>query len=66
MAKAQRKGKAWHMPATGYGDWGKTWCGRTMKGLNVVGEGDYQAAIDASVLADGRRVCERCRMAYDN
>ena len=60
-----KQGKVWHLPNTDFGDWHRTRCGRKAEGLNVVGERDYQNAIDASVLADGRKVCQACRNAYD-
>ena len=63
-AKTARK-RVWHLPNTDFGRWSRTRCGRKAEGLQVVGEADYAAAIDSSILADGRRVCERCRNAYD-
>ena len=57
--------RKWHLPNTDFGDWHRTRCGRKAEGLNVVGEADYAAAIDSSILADGREVCAKCRTAYD-
>ena len=55
----------WHLPSTDIANLTKTWCGRDAESVKVVDENDYENAINNSVLADGREVCEACRNAYD-
>ena len=55
----------WHLPNTDCfaATFDRALCGR--KTERLLYDDDYAAAIDSHELADGRKVCERCRDIYD-